>query len=95
MAFLPELGYKWMRQRMRVYMKNAILLGKWIRNCIKNGLVLARTGSHLNIIRMYVTWSIPVPLTNLVSSSVADMNTRPPATRNYMNRVRSRISPNR
>ena len=26
-AFLPELGYRWMRQRMRVYVKNAMLQG--------------------------------------------------------------------
>ena len=27
-TFLPELGYRWMRQRMRVYKKNAILEGE-------------------------------------------------------------------
>lgn len=31
-AFLPELGYRWMRQRMRVYMKNAMLRGG-VRRC--------------------------------------------------------------
>ena len=46
------------------------------------GFGLSQAGSHLNMIRIYVTWSIPVPFTNLVSSSVADMNNRPPAVRN-------------
>ena len=54
--------------------------------------MLARTISHLNIIRIYVTWSIPVLFTNLVSSSVADMNNRPPVTRNYIAYVRTCIS---
>jgi len=60
--------------------------------CEETRLMLARTISHLNIIRIYVTWSIPVPFTNLVSSSVADMNSRPPATRNYMACIRTCIS---
>ena len=68
-------------------------LGERVRRRIKTRFVLAGTGSHLNIIRMYVTWSIPVPFMNLVSSSVADMNNRPPATRNCMVCVRTCISP--
>lgn len=56
---------------------------------------LARTSSHLNIIRMYVTWSIPVPFTYSVSSSVAEMNNRPPATRNYTAYINTCISSNR
>lgn len=91
MAFLPELGYRWMRQRTRVYMKNAMLRGR-LECCEETRLMLARTISHLNIIRIYVTWSIPVPFTNLVSSSVADMNNRPPVTRNYIVYVRTCIS---
>lgn len=55
----------------------------------KTRLGLARACPHLNMIRMYVTWSIPVPFTYLVSSSVADMNNRPPATRNYVIRIRT------
>jgi len=68
---------------MRVYMKNAMLQGvQTVRKLEGTGLELSQAGSHLNIIRIYVTWSIPVPFTNLVSSSVADMNNRPPAIRN-------------
>lgn len=94
-AFLPELWYKWTRQRIRVYMKNAMLRGEeGVRRREEVRVGLGRTGSHLNIIRMYVTWSIPVPFTNLVSSSVADMNNRPPATRNYVACIRTCTPPN-
>jgi hypothetical protein len=80
---------------MKVYMKNAMLGGEGgVRRREMTGPGLARTGSHLNMIRMYVTWSIPVPFTNWVSSSVADMNNRPPATRNYRTRISSSVSSN-
>jgi len=79
-----------MRQRTRVYMKNPMLWG--LEYCKETRLMLAQNSSHLNIIRIYVTWSIPVPFANLVSSSVADMNNRPPATRNYMACIRTRVS---
>jgi hypothetical protein len=37
------------------------------------------------MIRMYVTWSMPPSCTNCSSSSVADMNSSPDATRSYAN----------
>ena len=65
-----------------------------VRICEETRLILVRTSSHLNIIRIYVTWSIPVPFTNSVSSSVADMNNTPPARRNYIVCIRTGISSN-
>jgi hypothetical protein len=38
---------------------------------------------YLNMIRMYVTWSIPPSCTYCSSSSVADMNCSPDATNSY------------
>jgi len=57
-AFLPELGYRWIRQRMRVYMKNAMLCGEGEKVRRREEIetwALAWTSSHLNIIRIYVT----------------------------------------
>jgi len=64
------------------------------RRCEKIRFRLAQADSHLNIIRIYVTWSIPVPFTYLVSSSVADINKRPPATRNCIAGIKTCASSN-
>ena len=48
--------------------------------------------TYLNMIRMYVTWSIPLSWTYCSSSSVADINNRPAATKSYRDFVASAFS---
>jgi hypothetical protein len=47
----------------------------------RKGDSIGTTARYLNMMRMYVTWSIPPSCTNRSSSSVADMKSNPAATR--------------
>ena len=105
-ALRPDVAYSVTRKTMCAYSKNAMLYcthlsqigSKMARAAAEGGRWKASRGegkqnkTYLNMIRMYVTWSIPLSWTYCSSSSVADINNRPAATKSYRDFVASAFS---